>query len=67
MPTDKSPEEVLAETRAKQAISQKYLDPDDNPDLEPERQDQLDMNRIPGNYDGNGASDPHDDDDDEEE
>jgi hypothetical protein len=52
MATNKSPEEVLAATRARQAISQKYLDHEDNPDLDPERQDQIDKNRIPGQMDG---------------
>jgi hypothetical protein len=47
---DKSPQEELAETNARLAISQKYLARDDNPDLDPFRQDQLDRNRILGQF-----------------
>ncbi len=45
---DKSPEQELEQKRARLAISQKYLNRDDNPDLDPSHQDQLDKNRIPG-------------------
>ena len=45
-----SPEEKFAQTRAREAISQRYLSRDDNPDLDPFRQDQLDKNRIPGEF-----------------
>src|SRR4029079_12831159 len=43
-----TPEEKFAQEQARQAISQRYLARDDNPDLDPDRQDQLDRNRIPG-------------------
>src|SRR4029078_8457860 len=36
--------------RARLAISERYLSRDDNPDLDPSRQDQLDKNRIPGQF-----------------
>lgn len=45
---DKSPEQELEQMRARLAISQEYLNRDDNPDLDPSHQDQLDKNRIPG-------------------
>jgi len=44
----KSVEEQFAEEQARLAISQQYLARDDNPDLDPMRQEQLDRNRIPG-------------------
>jgi hypothetical protein len=44
----KSPEEQFAEEQARLAISQQYLARDDNPDLDPMRQEELDRNRIPG-------------------
>ena len=44
----KSPQEELAETSARLAISRKYLARDDNPDLDPTRQDRIDSNRILG-------------------
>src|SRR4051794_18072337 len=47
---EQSPEEVLAEMRARLAISQRYLSRDDNPDLDPEKQEQLDKNRVPGEF-----------------
>jgi len=40
------PRERLAEQRARQSISKQYLDPEDNPDLDPERQEQVDRNLI---------------------
>ncbi len=43
---DKSPQQQLAEANARLAISQKYVALDDNPDLDPERQDLIDRNRI---------------------
>jgi hypothetical protein len=54
--TEKSPAEELAETSARLAISQKYLARDDNPNLDPFRQDQLDRNRIPGALGGEQLS-----------
>jgi len=44
----KSPEDQFAEEQARFAISQQYLARDDNPDLDPMRQEELDRNRIPG-------------------
>ena len=38
----------LRNEQARLAISQHYLARDDNPDLDPMRQEQLDRNRIPG-------------------
>jgi len=49
MPESKSPEEQLREEQAKLEVSSQY--PIDNPDLEPDRQDQLDKNRVPGQFD----------------
>ena len=46
----KTPEQELAERQARLAISQQYLSRDDNPDLDPSRQDQLDKNRVPGEF-----------------
>ena len=46
----KTPEQELAERQARLAISQQYLSRDDNPDLDPSRQDQLDKNRVPGQF-----------------
>ena len=43
-----TPEEKLAQQHAREAISQRYLG--DNPDLDPSHQDQLDKNRIPGEF-----------------
>ena len=43
---NKSPQQQLAEANARLAISQKYLARDDNPDLDPERQDLIDRNRL---------------------
>lgn len=48
---DKSPEQELERMRARIAISQKYLKHDDNPELDPSHQDQLDKNRVPGAFD----------------
>ena len=47
---DKSPEQELAEERARLAISRQYLAGGDDPSLTPERQEQLDKNRIPGQF-----------------
>ena len=44
---DKSPEQQFVEEQARLAISQPYLARDDNPDLDPGRQDQIDRNRLP--------------------
>ena len=43
----KSAERRLEEQHAKQDISQQYLNPENNPELDPERQEQIDRNRIP--------------------
>lgn len=53
---DKSPEQELERMRARIAISQKYLKRDDNPDLDPSHQDQLDKNRVPGELDAEQLS-----------
>lgn len=55
---DKSAEESFAEEQARLAISQKYLARDDNPDLDPMRQDQLDRNRPTGEL-GEGQLSPN--------
>ena len=47
---NETPEQKLAQTRAREAISQRYVSRDDNPELDPFRQDQLDKNRIPGEF-----------------
>lgn len=44
----KSVEDQFAEEQARLAISQQYLTRDNNPDLDPMWQEQLDRNRIPG-------------------
>jgi hypothetical protein len=44
----RSPEDQFADEQARLAISQQYLARDDNPDLDPMRQEQLDRNRVPG-------------------
>lgn len=44
MTENKSPEQVFAEQQAKQAISQRYVDPLAS---DPSYQDQIDRNRIP--------------------
>ena len=45
-----TPQQVLQQTRARLAISQAYFDR--IADQDPEHQDQLDKNRIPGALDG---------------
>ncbi|HVJ78401.1 MAG TPA: hypothetical protein VM620_11260 [Hyphomicrobium sp.] len=54
----KSPEDQFAEQQARLAISQQYLARDDNPDLDPMRQEELDRNRIPGAL-GDGQLSPN--------
>jgi hypothetical protein len=54
----KSPEDQFAEEQARLAISQQYLARDDNPDLDPMRQEDLDRNRIPGAL-GDGPLSPN--------
>jgi hypothetical protein len=54
----KSPEDQFAEEQARLAISQQYLARDDNPDLDPMRQEELDRNRIPGAL-GDGPLSPN--------
>ncbi|HET6389849.1 hypothetical protein [Hyphomicrobium sp.] len=47
---NKTPEEQLAEASARLAISQKYIARDEVIDPDPSRQEQLDRNRIPGQF-----------------
>ena len=47
---NKTPEEQLAEASARLAISQKYIARDSSIDPDPSRQEQLDRNRIPGQF-----------------
>ena len=49
MTENRSPEQVLAEQQAKQAISQRYVDPLES---DPYYQDQIDRNRIPSSDTG---------------
>jgi hypothetical protein len=43
-----SPEEKFAQTRTREAISHEYVGRLENPDLDSDRQEQLDKNRVPG-------------------
>ncbi len=47
MAETKSAAEQFAEQQAKEAISQRYIDP---MTLDPDRQDQIDKNRVPGEF-----------------